>query len=121
MPLTVTTIKTVNFLDMLRILQEEEWSALGLETPAPVEARKLPDGREDIHGRLWEEFCNHWHGNQQFGNDRYFIYGFSDEDFWDKNSKEYDYPIAANEDVQKMFHLCKDIMESNKIVFYVCW
>ena len=75
----ITTVKTVVLLDVLRELQIAEWTALGLPVPDTGTSMKLPDGRDDIHSRIWCLMCNSIFGNQRFNNDSWFRYIFTIE------------------------------------------
>lgn len=76
----ISSITTVNLLEVLRELQVIEWTALGLETPHVGHAVPLPDGGDDIHSRLWALIANSEWGNQMFTNDSIFKYVFTWED-----------------------------------------
>jgi hypothetical protein len=107
-----STITTVNLLDVLRALQVAEWTALGLPTPDTGTSMDLPDGRDDIHSRLWDVICRSSWGNQVFNNDSIFKYVFTWED-------------PMDEDEQLMYNLVKEFttkeFEFESIYFDVCW
>jgi hypothetical protein len=104
----ISTIKTVKLLEVLRELQVNEWTALGLKTPDPCTSQELPDGRDDIHQRLWDVICDSHFGNQMFTNDSYFQYWFAE-----------DVPLEGDE--LTLYEHCKDALNDYTILFEVCW
>jgi hypothetical protein len=104
----ISNINTVNLLEVLRELQVIEWTALGLKTPDFGTCQDLPDGREDIHGRIWGMLCDAYFGNQRFTNDSYFQYVFAE-----------DVPLEGDE--LTLYEHCKDALNDDRILFEVCW
>lgn len=109
----VKQMKTVVMLDVLRELQRVECVELGIAQPPGYVSYKLPDGRDNIKQRLWDELANSRYGNQQFTNDSYFIFSVDDE-------------LDHSEDVLKMKELCReainrDINGYETLLFEVCW
>lgn len=107
---TITQVPVVNLLEALRELQKEEWAKFNEEAPSLGSSKDLPDGREDIRDRLWDEISEHYHGNQKFTNDSLFIYVFPSI-----NGE----PLT--EDMEKLYDLCKDAIVDDRLVFEVSW
>ena len=121
----IKEIKTINLLDVLRVLQEEEWKTFNLPAPSRIQKMKLPDGREDIHSRLWDHFNDRWSGGQRFGNDMYYWYGFNGEEFVDEDGNENELPLQSGPDIVALYKLCQEhnVLNDNghEIVFWVSW
>ena len=108
--LNIKTIPTVYLTEVLRALQVEEWTQLGLKAPDKGQVIKLPDGRSDIYERLWSQIINSRHGNQMFSNDTIFIFVFPTI-----NGE----PLS--EDEQKLYDYCKAAIVEEHLYFDVSW
>ena len=108
--INIKTIKTVKLTEVLRFLQIEEWKKFGLKEPDKGQAIKLPDGREDIHSRLWSRISSSRHGNQVFTNDTIFIFVFPTI-----NGE----PLS--EDEQALYDFCKEAIVDETIYFEISW
>jgi hypothetical protein len=97
---------TVVLIEALRVLQVNEWQSLGLSAPVPCQVIELPDGRDDIHRRLWDIFTQ----CRNFSNDILFTYAFPSF-----NGE------ALTSDLQALHDYCADAIVDNKVTFKVCW
>ena len=108
----ITTIKTVNFLEVLTELQREEEKELGLAEAMPGTRITLPDGRDSVRQRVWDLVSSSCYGNQEFNNDSLFRFAFSFA-----NGEAF-----LNDDERKLYEAIKDAVDSEGIVvFDVCW
>jgi hypothetical protein len=113
----ITTYKTIDLLETLYELQHLECEELGIESPMPGTRGKLPDGREMIYRRLWDQVRQDQHGNQEFGNDRFYIVTFEGEVCIENGD---------DPDMIKLYHHCKDALNDfgcgmEMLLFYICW
>jgi len=114
----VKTVKTISMLDVLYELQRRECEELGIENHPPGTSFSLPDGRDNIKQRLWDEISDTIHGNQRFANDSLFMM------YVDEDGGEFEF----SDDVLKMRQLCRDNGATNicgagaeYIVFDTSW
>jgi hypothetical protein len=103
-------VPIVNFVDTLRDLQDKEWKSYRLLTPEKGQVIELPDGREDILGRLWNEISSSRFGNQVFNNDSIYRYIFPTI-----NGE------PMSEDLQKLYDYCKEAIINEELIFKVSW
>lgn len=109
-------LKTIPLLDTLYELQLLEWmEGSGSDiVPQRGQSIKLPDGREDIKHRLWDEIRQDQYGNQRFNNDSFYRVPFEDGD------------EDISDDMKILKHYCKEALNredeySSFLLFDVCW
>jgi site-specific DNA-adenine methylase len=109
------TIQTIVLLDVLRYLQYQECTELGIEYNKYTDHFTLPDGTTNIYDRVWNLVRDSYHGNQQFCNDSYHICVFDCEE-------------ERSSDEQKLYEVCKGALnvyseeqDFEMVVFEVCW
>lgn len=109
----INTIKTLNFLDALRHLQQEECIRLRMDNPGRGSSFTLPDGSERIHDVLWNLAIENRWGNSQFTNDsiqRYAFPTFNGEPF-------------VNEQEERFYRLCEElgVLDNEMVILDVSW
>jgi hypothetical protein len=114
--LKIENAKIVDLCDALRILLIKECEEYNIPIPERGSSIDLPDGRETIDSRLWDEIIDTRHGNQIFSNDTIFILTATDEEG------------TFSEDKKKLIEFCKDAINYDpilkgfgKLYFNVSW
>lgn len=116
----ITNLKCIVFLDVLREMQKMECDELGLEYPSPGQSRPLPDGRDDIFYRLWEELMQDQWGNQQFNNDSFYRVPFEGKEGGTVYTED------LSNDMIKLVEYCVDALNDDGagtkfLLFDVSW
>jgi len=116
----ITTLKCVELLEVLYELQKMEYDELGLECPSQGQYIRLPDGREDIKHRLWDEIIQDQWGNQQFNNDSFYRVPF------EATRAGVIYTEELSDDMIKLVQHCADALNNDGagtafLLFDVCW
>ena len=115
----IKDLKCIEMVDMIDTLHAREYEALGLTLPLYGNSGILPDGREDIKARLWAWFRQNHHGNQEFGNDRYYRVSFEA----DENGSLYEPDLSADEKI--VCEYAKDAVnddgDTQFLLFYISW
>ena len=110
----------INFLDTLYALQEEECKELGIPVPPHGTPIELPDGRESIFHRLWEELMENQWGNQQFCNDSFYRVSFETMEYGTV------YEDDLSDDLIKLLEYTRDALNPDGegfafLLFNVSW
>lgn len=113
----IDTLKVVNLLEVLYELQGIECKELGIKNPDRGQHLKLPDGRDGIFQRLWDEVRQDQWGNQQFTNDSFYRVSFEDGD-------DGIYTDDLSDDMKVLLEHCRPALNGDDypfILFDVCW
>lgn len=117
----IKTLHCINFIETLKELQANEWHELGLDVPTRGDCKILPDGREDIYHRLWEELSERQWGNQEFSNDSFYRVPA------ELNDDGTLYADNMSDDKRKLFEHCFRAWNADGsgnlifLLFDVCW
>jgi hypothetical protein len=115
----ITQLNCIEMLPMLYALQAQECEEYGIPIPQLGTSGTLPDGSDDIRNRLWDWFRQDHHGNQQFGNDRFYRISFE----CDEHGELYEPDLSPDE--KKVIEYAKDALNDDGdnafLLFYISW